>query len=84
MNFLIDMNLSPLWAFFLTSNGIEAVHWSTVGEPNAADSQIMDFAGAKGWAILTHDLDFGALLAASRTKTPSVVQCAAKIFCPLP
>ena len=46
MNFLIDMNLSPLWVSFLTGNGIEAVHWSTVGEPNAADSRIMDFAAA--------------------------------------
>jgi len=35
---------------------------------------ILDFAATNGWAVLTHDLDFGALLAASRTKTPSVVQ----------
>jgi predicted nuclease of predicted toxin-antitoxin system len=34
----------------------------------------MEFAAATGWAVLTHDLDFGALLAASRTKTPSMVQ----------
>jgi predicted nuclease of predicted toxin-antitoxin system len=84
VNFLIDMNLSPLWVSFLTSSGIEAVHWSTVGEPDAADSRIMEFAAAKGWAVLTHDLDFGALLAASRTKTPSVFRCAARTFCPPP
>ncbi len=74
MTFLIDMNLSPLWVSFLASNRIVAVHWSTVGEPRAADSEILDFAAARGWIVLTHDLDFGVLLAASGTNTPSVVQ----------
>jgi predicted nuclease of predicted toxin-antitoxin system len=29
---------------------------------------------ANGWIIFTHDLDFGSLLAASRTSRPSVLQ----------
>jgi predicted nuclease of predicted toxin-antitoxin system len=33
MKFLVDMNLSPLWVPFLTNQGFEAVHWSTVGQP---------------------------------------------------
>jgi predicted nuclease of predicted toxin-antitoxin system len=32
MKILIDMNLSPLWVRFLVTDGIEAVHWSAIGE----------------------------------------------------
>jgi predicted nuclease of predicted toxin-antitoxin system len=74
MKFLIDMNLSPLWVPFLAGEGFEAVHWSAVGEAGAADSEIIDFAAANAWVVFTHDLDFGMLLAALRTKGPSVVQ----------
>jgi len=68
MKFLIDMNLSPLWISFLAEHGFEALHWSTLGQPGAADSEILDFAAANGWIIFTHDLDFGMLLAALRTR----------------
>ena len=37
--FLIDMNLSLVVGSFLAGNVIEAVHWSTVGHPEAADSR---------------------------------------------
>jgi predicted nuclease of predicted toxin-antitoxin system len=74
MKFLIDMNLSPLWVPFLAEHGFGAIHWSTVGQPGAADSEIIDFAAANGWIVFTHDLDFGMLLAALRTKSPSVIQ----------
>jgi predicted nuclease of predicted toxin-antitoxin system len=74
VRFLLDMNLSPRWVSFLAIHGFEAIHWSTVGEPAAADSEILDFAAANGWSVFTHDLDFGMLLAALRTNAPSVVQ----------
>lgn len=57
------MNLSPLWVPFLERNGFEAVHWSAVGAPTAPDTEIMDRAIAEGYAVFTHDLDFGRLLA---------------------
>jgi predicted nuclease of predicted toxin-antitoxin system len=72
MKFLIDMNLSPLWVSFLAENGFTAIHWSTAGQPWAADSEIFDFAAANNWIVFTHDLDFGMLLAALRTRRPSV------------
>ena len=34
----------------------------------------MDFARRNGFVVLTHDLDFGAILAATRGAEPSVVQ----------
>jgi predicted nuclease of predicted toxin-antitoxin system len=63
MKILIDMNLSPLWVPFFAASAIEAVHWSTIGNPAAPDGE-----------FFTHDLDFGALLAVRRETTPSVIQ----------
>ena len=74
MKLLVDMNLSPGWAGYLTRNGIEAEHWSSIGSPNASDSEIMAYAKAHDYAVLTNDLDFGFILAITQNKKPSVVQ----------
>jgi predicted nuclease of predicted toxin-antitoxin system len=74
MKLLIDMNLSPKWVRFLEQAGFEADHWSDLGPPNASDPELMRFAKASGYVILTHDLDFGTILAATSGESPSVVQ----------
>lgn len=74
MKLLIDMNLSPRWVSLLAGADIEATHWSTLGANNAPDSEIMAYAKAKDCVVLTHDLDFGAILAATHGEKPSVVQ----------
>lgn len=74
MKLLVDMNLSPRWVGLLVDASIEAVHWSTIGPANAPDSQIMAFAKANGYVVLTHDLDFSAILAATHGDKPSVAQ----------
>jgi len=74
MKILVDMNLSPLWAGFLTGNGVEAVHWSSAGSPNAPDWEIMAYAKEHDFTVLTCDLDFGYILAVTRGKKPSVIQ----------
>ncbi len=74
MKLLIDMNLSPDWVGLLVDAGFEAVHWSQVGDPRAADQTIMGYARSYGYVVFTHDLDFGAILAATGAETPSVVQ----------
>ncbi len=66
----------------LASVGIEAAHWSTVGAKNAPDSEIMAYARANNHVVLTHDLDFSAILAASHGKKPSVVQIRAEDVSP--
>src|SRR6266536_6055872 len=71
---LLDMNLSPTWARFLEENGFEAVHWSTTGEPTATDAVIMAWARDRGFVVVTHDLDFSALLASTEAAGPSVLQ----------
>jgi predicted nuclease of predicted toxin-antitoxin system len=74
MKLLLDMNLSPRWVGLLNKAGFEAVHWSAIGSGSAADVEIMTFARHQGYVVLTHDLDFGAILAATRANKPSVVQ----------
>jgi predicted nuclease of predicted toxin-antitoxin system len=74
MKLLIDMNLSPRWANFLAEADIEAIHWSTCGPKTAPDSEIVTYARRNDYVVLTHDLDFGAILAATHGEKPSVVQ----------
>lgn len=62
MKLVVDMNLSPEWVAVLERHGWEAVHWSSVGNPRATDSQIMTWANTTGHVVFTHDLGFGALL----------------------
>jgi len=74
MRLLIDMNLSPRWVETFNEAGIEAVHWSTLGASNAPDTAIMAYARQNDYVVVTHDLDFGAILAATQGEKPSVVQ----------
>lgn len=74
MRLLIDMNLSPRWVDLFAKAGIDAVHWSTLGAPDAKDADIMAFAKTNGYVVLTHDLDFSAILATTHGEKPSVVQ----------
>lgn len=74
MKLLVDMNLSPRWVRMLTDAGIEAVHWSNLGANNAPDPEIMAYARMNDCVVLTHDLDFSAILAATHGEKPSVVQ----------
>ncbi|MBW4620348.1 MAG: DUF5615 family PIN-like protein [Cyanosarcina radialis HA8281-LM2] len=43
MRILIDMNLSPDWVEVFANAGIESIHWSSVGDPRATNSLIMEF-----------------------------------------
>jgi len=74
MKILIDMNLSPEWVVVFSQHGIAAVHWSTVRDPRAEDSVLMDWARVNDYIVFTHDLDFGATLALTQAESPSVIQ----------
>jgi len=74
MKILIDMNLSPRWVSFFAERGITSAHWSAIGAPDVPDSAIMAFASAHDYVIFTYDLDFSAILAATKGGKPSVVQ----------
>jgi len=68
------MNLSPDWVAEFKKAGIQAAHWSSMGRPDAADSEILERASTEGWVVFTHDLDFGTILATRGWATPSVIQ----------
>ncbi len=74
MKILIDMNLSPAWCGLLDGAGHSAVHWSALGSQSAIDSEIFQWAGEHNYVVFTHDLDFGAILAATKAHSPSVIQ----------
>jgi predicted nuclease of predicted toxin-antitoxin system len=74
MKLLVDMNLSPRWIGLLQDAGWEAVHWSAVGKVSAPDSEVMAYAAQHDYVVLTLDLDFSAILAATHGNKPSVVQ----------
>jgi predicted nuclease of predicted toxin-antitoxin system len=74
MKILVDMNLSPGWVSVLEEAGHTASHWSNIGLLNAPDREVLSWAKANGYLLFTHDLDFGAILAATEAEGPSVIQ----------
>lgn len=73
MKLLIDMNLSPRWVDFLASAGVEAKHWSKIGARSTPDANVMTYAQANGYVLMTYDLDFNATIAATQLGKPSVL-----------
>jgi predicted nuclease of predicted toxin-antitoxin system len=71
---LLDMNLSPAAADLLSSHGHDVLHWSDVGDYRATDAVVLAWARAHDRVLVTHDLDFGAMLAATEAPGPSVIQ----------
>ncbi|MET4492927.1 DUF5615 family PIN-like protein [Bradyrhizobium sp. LA7.1] len=83
MRFLIDMNLSPSWVPFLQNAGFEAVHWSAVGAVDASDRTLMPWAAGHDHVVVTNDLDFSTILAATQRRKPSVIQIRADLLTPV-
>lgn len=73
MKFLADMGISPKSIIFLRELGFEAFHLNDFGLGKLPDSEILSKANQENFIVLTHDLDFGDLLAASSYKLPSVI-----------
>jgi len=73
MRLLIDENLSPRVARLLREAGHDAAHVIEVGLGNTDDPLILTAAADDARTIVTADTDFGALLAAPGTSSPSVV-----------
>lgn len=73
MKFLLDMGLARRTAEYLRGHGYDAVHLREQGLQRLSDESIVAKALAEGRVILTHDLDFGRIVALSRGQLPSVV-----------
>jgi predicted nuclease of predicted toxin-antitoxin system len=74
MKLVVDMNLSPSWVDRLRQRGFEAVHRSTVGAGNRARRRNPGLGTRTQFVVITNDLDFSAILAATSGQAPSVVQ----------
>ena len=73
MKFLADMGISPHTVAFLGGLGHDAVHLHAQGLDRLQDPGILEKARDEGRVLLTHDLGFGELMAASGAKLPSVI-----------
>lgn len=75
-------SVTRLVAAFADEN-VESVHWSTIGDPRAADEDIAEYARNNNYIIFTHDLDFGTILAMTNADSPSVIQVRAQDILPI-
>ncbi len=85
LSFLLDENLPPSLVILLNQLEYPARHVVEIGYVNTDDSVILKFAEQSGEVILTHDTDFGTLLALNQNDRPSVIlfrleQLSAKIL----
>jgi len=73
MRFLADMGLARSTVVFLRAQGHDAVHLRDQGLQRLTDDEIVKKGRAEGRVILTHDLDFGRIVALSQASLPSVI-----------
>ena len=73
MRFLADMGIAQSTVVYLRVQGHDAVHLRDQGLQRLDDATIVEKAVAEGRVILTHDLDFGRIVATSGSTVPSVI-----------
>lgn len=73
MRFVLDMGLARSTAEFLRQQRHDAIHLRDQGLQRLSDEKIVEKALAERRIILTHDLDFGRIVALSRGQLPSVI-----------
>ncbi len=73
MKFLADMAISISTVGWLRRQGHDTVHVRDIGMSQASDAELLARAYMEGRIVLTLDLDFGYLMAASGSQLPSVI-----------
>jgi predicted nuclease of predicted toxin-antitoxin system len=73
MRFLADMGISMRIVEWLRSNGHDVVHLREQNLYSLPDSEIFDKAINESRIILTFDLDFGEIVALSKSRKVSVI-----------
>ncbi|MEM0994725.1 MAG: DUF5615 family PIN-like protein [Bacteroidota bacterium] len=73
MKFLLDVHMSPSLARLLEEDGHNCRLVAKVADPRLPDIDILILAEENSEVILTHDLDFGKLLAFRGSSSPSVI-----------
>ena len=67
------MNIPPTFAKLLTDDGFSCLHARDIGLGKSSDNTIVENAKTSNEIIITHDLDYGHLLAFSGDSKPSVI-----------
>ena len=73
MKFLLDMGILPELVSKFRFSGYDAVHLHDEGLGTLPDPDILRKAATEQYVLLTHDLDFAELVAASGARLPSVI-----------
>jgi len=73
MKFLLDVGISPRLGKLLEADGHDCRYVPHFYANTIPDSEILEIARQSAEVIITHDLDFGKLLAFSGNNTPSVI-----------
>jgi predicted nuclease of predicted toxin-antitoxin system len=73
MKLLLDMGVSPRTAMFLRSRGHDAVHLRELGMYRAGDEEAVRRAASEGRILVTFDLDFPRILAATDATQPTLI-----------
>jgi len=73
LKLLVDMNLSSKLANRLRDAGYDCRHWKEVGDKKAPDTELFDWARRNDAVVITRDIGFGDILAATNSNAPSVL-----------
>jgi len=73
MKLLLDMGLARRTAYFLRNRGYDAVHLREQNLQRLTDEDVIAKGRLEERVIVTHDLDYGRIVALSRSHLPSVI-----------
>jgi predicted nuclease of predicted toxin-antitoxin system len=73
MTFLADMGISQSTVKWLRQQGYDTVHVRDLNMHRSSDDEIIEKARTDKRTVLTCNLDFGDIMAVSKTKAPSIV-----------
>jgi predicted nuclease of predicted toxin-antitoxin system len=73
VNYVVDANLSPRLAALMRDVGHDAVHVRDIGLRTASDDEIINYAISTDRIVISHDTDFGTLLAYRELSKPSFI-----------
>lgn len=73
LEFLADMNISPITVEQLRQQGLNIIRVSEIMKSNSKDKEILAYARDNNKVLITQDLDFSMLLAVGGYTKPSVI-----------
>lgn len=73
IEFVADMNISPISVDILRNKGWNVVRVSEVIDAKAKDLDILEFSRTHNKVLITHDIDFSSLIALGGYGKPSII-----------